>query len=131
MSAFGNPWSVLAQVSPQTLPMARRIRPDAGCGPGRGPDRIGGRMGRLDDLDLSLNLSKQEEADRLKAAQTRLLALRLTFGGLIGNQGIGPGVCVVFEGWDAAGKGGCIKRLVARLDPRHVRVAQFAAPTYD
>ena len=38
---------------------------------------------------------------------------------------------MVFEGWDAGGKGGCIKRLVAPLDPRHVRVAQFAAPTYD
>jgi polyphosphate kinase 2 (PPK2 family) len=38
---------------------------------------------------------------------------------------------VVFEGWDASGKGGCIKRLVARIDPRHVRVASFAAPTYD
>jgi AMP-polyphosphate phosphotransferase len=88
-------------------------------------------VGRLDELDLSLKLSKQEEADRLKAAQTRLLALRLTLGGLIGGQDIGPGVCVLFEGWDASGKGGCIKRLVARLDPRHVRVASFAAPTYD
>jgi polyphosphate kinase 2 (PPK2 family) len=38
---------------------------------------------------------------------------------------------VVFEGWDASGKGGVIKRLVDHLDPRHVRVAQFAAPTYD
>jgi polyphosphate kinase 2 (PPK2 family) len=38
---------------------------------------------------------------------------------------------VVFEGWDASGKGGAIKRLVQPLDPRHVRVAQFAAPTYD
>ena len=35
----------------------------------------------------------------------------------------------VFEGWDASGKGGAIKRLVAQLDPRHVRVVQFAAPT--
>ena len=40
-------------------------------------------------------------------------------------------LCVVFEGWDASGKGGCIRRLVAPLDPRHVRVASFAAPTYD
>ena len=40
-------------------------------------------------------------------------------------------MCVVFEGWDASGKGGAIKRLVAPLDPRHVRVVQFAAPTYD
>jgi polyphosphate kinase 2 (PPK2 family) len=29
------------------------------------------------------------------------------------------------------GKGGAIKRLVGRLDPRHVRVAQFAAPSRD
>lgn len=41
---------------------------------------------------------------------------------------MGPPVCVLFEGWDASGKGGAIKRLVEPLDPRHVRVAQFAAP---
>ena len=43
----------------------------------------------------------------------------------------GARVVVIFEGRDAAGKGGAIKRLVAPLDPRHVRVAQFAAPTWD
>jgi len=36
---------------------------------------------------------------------------------------------VLFEGWDAAGKGGTIRRLVASLDPRHVRVAEFGPPT--
>jgi AMP-polyphosphate phosphotransferase len=88
-------------------------------------------VSRLDDLDLSLRLSKEEEARRLDAGQRRLLELRLTYGGLLGSGGLGPPVCVVFEGWDAAGKGGCIKRLVSPLDPRHVRVSQFAAPTYD
>jgi AMP-polyphosphate phosphotransferase len=88
-------------------------------------------MSRLDALDLTLKLSRQEEEERLVAAQKRLLALRLQLGGLIGEQGIGPPVCVMFEGWDASGKGGAIKRLVAPLDPRHVRVVQFAAPTYD
>jgi polyphosphate kinase 2 (PPK2 family) len=88
-------------------------------------------MGRLDELDLSRKLSKTEEAERLAAAQQRLLELRLVLGGLVGDQGIGPPVCVVLEGWDASGKGGAIKRLVAGLDPRHVRVVQFAAPTYD
>src|SRR4029079_9134830 len=44
---------------------------------------------------------------------------------------IGPGLLVLFEGWDASGKGGAIKRLIAQLDPRHVRVAQFEAPTHD
>src|SRR5574338_619177 len=89
-------------------------------------------MGRLDALDLSLRLSAEEEAHRLALAQQRLLQLRLTSGGLVGeNAQLGPPLCIVFEGWDASGKGGCIKRLVAPLDPRHVRVAQFAAPTSD
>jgi polyphosphate kinase 2 (PPK2 family) len=88
-------------------------------------------MGHLDDLDLSVRLKKQEAAERLEAAQTRLLALRLVLGGLVGDRGIGPPVCVLFEGWDASGKGGAIKRLVGELDPRHVRVVQFAAPSYD
>ncbi|CAA9477211.1 MAG: Polyphosphate kinase 2, partial [uncultured Solirubrobacteraceae bacterium] len=87
--------------------------------------------GRLDALDLSLKLSKDEEAERLKAAQDRLLALRLRLGGQVGDGELGPPLCVLFEGWDASGKGGAIKRLVAPLDPRHVRVTQFAAPTYD
>jgi polyphosphate kinase 2 (PPK2 family) len=89
-------------------------------------------MGRLDSVDLSLRLSKEEEAERLKAAQKRLLELRLDMAGLTSPEGrLGPALCVLFEGWDASGKGGAIKRLVASLDPRHVRVAQFAAPTYD
>jgi polyphosphate kinase 2 (PPK2 family) len=88
-------------------------------------------MGVLDELDLTLKLSPEEEADRLDRARTRLSQLRLTLGGLIGSGELGPPVCVVFEGWDASGKGGAIKRLVAQLDPRHVRVVQFAAPTHD
>jgi polyphosphate kinase 2 (PPK2 family) len=89
-------------------------------------------MGRLDSVDLSLRLSKEEEAERLKTAQKRLLELRLDMAGLTSPEGrLGPALCVLFEGWDASGKGGAIKRLVASLDPRHVRVAQFAAPTHD
>jgi polyphosphate kinase 2 (PPK2 family) len=88
-------------------------------------------VGRLDELDLSLKLSSTEEERELKAAWKRLSQLRLTLGGLIGHQGIGPGVCVVFEGWDASGKGGAIKRLVAKMDPRHVRVRAFSTPTDD
>jgi AMP-polyphosphate phosphotransferase len=88
-------------------------------------------MGALDELDLSLKLSREEEAERLEAAWTRLTQLRLTLGGLIGSGELGPPVCVAFEGWDASGKGGAIKRLVAPMDPRHVRVVQFAAPSHD
>ena len=88
-------------------------------------------MSRLDQLDLSLKLSSNEESMRLDAAQKRLLALRLTLGGQVGDHELGPPVLVLFEGWDASGKGGAIKRLVAGLDPRHVRVQQYAAPSYD
>jgi polyphosphate kinase 2 (PPK2 family) len=35
----------------------------------------------------------------------------------------------VFEGWDAAGKGGIIRRLVPTLDAKIYRVIQIAAPT--
>ena len=70
-------------------------------------------MGRLDDLDLSVKLSGTEEAARLEAAQKRLLALRLVLGGQVGSLEIGPPILVLFEGWDASGKGGAIKRLVA------------------
>ncbi|SRR6266550_3862144 len=88
--------------------------------------------GRLDALDLGLALTRDQEESRVRDAQLRLLYLRLVLGGLMGEDPrIGPPVCIVFEGWDASGKGGCIKRLVQPMDPRHVRVAQFAAPTYD
>jgi polyphosphate kinase 2 (PPK2 family) len=85
----------------------------------------------LRDADLGRKLSKQESEKRIAEAQRRLLALRLQSGGLIGDGRLGPPLCVLFEGWDASGKGGAIRRLVSPLDPRHVRVSQFAAPTAD
>ena len=95
-----------------------------------------GQRGRLASIDLSLRLSREQEAQRLEVASLRLLQLRLVLGGhlaadgtLQGERQLGPPLCVVFEGWDASGKGGVIRRLVTPLDPRHVSVAQFAAPT--
>lgn len=81
---------------------------------------------------MSLSLSKKEEAKRLKTAQDRLVYLRLILGGIYDGSGrLGPPLCLVFEGWDASGKGGAIKRVTSALDPRHVRVASFSAPTHD
>jgi polyphosphate kinase 2 (PPK2 family) len=88
-------------------------------------------MGRLDEVDLSQKLSRKQQDKRLEAAQDRLEALRLQLAGLIGDGRLGPPVLMLFEGWDASGKGGAIKRLVAQLDHRHVRVAAFSAPTDD
>lgn len=86
-------------------------------------------MAKLADADLSLKLSKEASDRRLVVLQHRLLQLRLLAGGLIGEGRLGPPLCVVFEGWDASGKGGAIKRLVAGLDPRHYRVQSYSAPT--
>jgi polyphosphate kinase 2 (PPK2 family) len=88
-------------------------------------------MGRLDDVDLSLKLSRKEQERLLALHGTRLAQLRLTLAGLIGTGRLGPPLCVLLEGWDAGGKGGAIKRLVGPLDARHVRVKQFAAPSAD
>ena len=86
-------------------------------------------------IDLSLKLSREEQDERLDVGGERLMQLRLALGGMLpfgdGEKRLGPPVCLVFEGWDASGKGGAIKRLTATLDPRHVRYASFAAPTPD
>ena len=83
----------------------------------------------LSSADLSLRLSRVESEERLLRAQRRLLHLRLMSGGLVGDGRLGPPLLVLTEGWDASGKGGAIRRIVAPLDPRHVTVAPFAAPT--
>jgi polyphosphate kinase 2 (PPK2 family) len=83
----------------------------------------------IDEVDLSLAIDKKEELRRLEVAQQRFLHLRLLTAGVLGDVGPGPPICVVMEGWDAAGKGGAIKRLLAPLDVRHYQVAYFAKPT--
>ncbi len=88
-------------------------------------------MGRLDNIDLTAQLHKEEYEERLYAAQRKLLALRLDLGGLLEDPELGPGVLVVMEGSDAGGKGGAIKRIVEPLDPRHYRVSAFSKPTFD
>jgi polyphosphate kinase 2 (PPK2 family) len=88
-------------------------------------------MASLSDADLRLKLDRHESEARILKAQRRLLALRLQLGGLTGGSELGPPLCVLFEGWDASGKGGCIRRLVSPLDPRHVRVTPFGPPSED
>jgi polyphosphate kinase 2 (PPK2 family) len=88
-------------------------------------------MGRLDDLDLTAHIDKEEYEQRLYEAQRKLLALRLDLGGHLEDSNLGPGVLVVMEGSDAGGKGGAIKRIVEPLDPRHYRVSAFAKPSFD
>jgi polyphosphate kinase 2 (PPK2 family) len=88
-------------------------------------------MNRVDSIDLTAKLSTEEYEARLRQAQRRLLHVRLQIGGHLEPAQVGPGVLVVFEGSDAGGKGGAIKRIVDPLDPRHYRVSGFAKPSLD
>ena len=85
------------------LRLARRRR-----GRGRAPAgrvRRAGLMGRLDELDLSLKLSKKEEAERLEAGWKRLEALRLALGAKLPGYGLGPPVLRAVRGLGRLGQG--------------------------
>lgn len=77
----------------------------------------------LTQVDLSKALSPDDYKKQLEKSQVRLLKLQMGI-----NKHQIP-VLVLFEGWDAAGKGGAIKRLTDVLDPRSYFVHAFAAPT--
>ncbi len=77
----------------------------------------------LKQVDLSLRMDEKRYARELKQLQARLHLLGLQL-----YQQKRPAV-IVFEGWDAAGKGGTIQRLTAELDPRSYTVHAIAAPT--
>ena len=77
----------------------------------------------LTQVDLSLNLSRGDYKKQLSHEQVQLRHLQLNI-----HQHQIP-VLVLFEGWDAAGKGGAIKRLTDVLDPRSYKVRAFSAPT--
>jgi AMP-polyphosphate phosphotransferase len=81
-------------------------------------------MSRLSDLDLTLAIDAREEySARLKELQLTLLHYQYLLKDLKRN------LILVFEGPDAAGKGGIIKRVTAKLDPRYVRVYSIIKPT--
>ncbi len=76
----------------------------------------------LDHVDLSKSLTPEEYSVRLKKAQAVLRELEHQ----IYVRRI-P-VVIAYEGWDAAGKGGNIRRLTQNLDPRGYEVVPIAAP---
>jgi polyphosphate:AMP phosphotransferase len=77
----------------------------------------------LDHVDLSVRLSDSEYRRQLEKAQDRLRSLSWNARRKKRN------VVAVFEGWDAAGKGGAIRRVTAAMDARLYRVISVAAPT--
>lgn len=83
----------------------------------------------LRTIDEYPSLGEEVAELRLEAAQHRLAHLRLFTAGVLPDSEVGPGIIVVFEGFDAAGKGGAIRRLANALDPRHIDVVPIGPPT--
>ena len=83
------------------------------------------KSGPLADADLSVSLSRKEYKEELPLLQEE--ARRLQHLCYLEQM---P-VVMVYEGWDAAGKGGSIRRLVRMMDPRGYEVVPVAAPAGD
>jgi polyphosphate:AMP phosphotransferase len=77
----------------------------------------------LRDLDLTKSLAKPEYEKRLARAQGDLALLSRQL------HKKERAVVLAFEGPDAAGKGGAIRRITYPLDARHYRITAIAAPT--
>jgi polyphosphate kinase 2 (PPK2 family) len=86
---------------------------------------------RIDAIDLSQSLTHEESERRILNGVRRLVHLRLFTAGLLEPHTVGPGLLVLFEGLDAAGKGGAIRHLTSGMDPRHVRVVPIGVPNDD
>ena len=79
-------------------------------------------MSKLEELDLSLEIDKKLYKKKLKVLQYEMLNVQQF---LFNNK---IGLILVFEGMDAAGKGGAIKRLTEHMDPRGYVVHPISAP---
>jgi polyphosphate kinase 2 (PPK2 family) len=92
----------------------------------RRKNTAGGARLRLADIDLARKLKDEAAYQRkLKTLQLEILNVQQAY------QRQGRRAIIALEGWDAAGKGALIRRLSARLDPRHCHVWPIAAPTPD
>jgi len=80
------------------------------------------KTGRLAALDLTQAIERSVYERRLAKMQQKLTAIQQAY--LFSGQN----AVIVFEGWDAAGKGGAIRRITAALDPRGCKVWPIGAP---
>lgn len=76
----------------------------------------------LDQVDLAKSMNKDKYKEKLKTQRENISLLH----GRLYSKRI-PAV-ILFEGWDAAGKGGAIKRLTEGMDPRGYQVNPISAP---
>ncbi len=121
----GTDWRYRNVAAARTLIESIRVRstPVAGAPVGPSTPTLEDPRTILDTLDMSLELNQQDYEQKLARYQGRINRQSRR---LAKQQ---KSVIVVFEGSDAAGKGGAIRRLTHALDARQYRVIPIAAPT--
>ena len=77
----------------------------------------------LDTLNMKTTMSSRDYAEGFHREQVRLHELQRR------ARAAGLSTVLVFEGWDAAGKGGAIRRMTFALNARDYRIVPIAAPT--
>ena len=80
------------------------------------------KSGVLSGVDLSKALSNKEYKQKLDSLQKKMEILHSEL------YQLRIPVVICFEGWDAGGKGGAIKRLTSHMDPRGYQVNPTASP---
>ena len=100
--------------------LARAAQPEAACVPDRPKPP---KVSVLTTLDLEKALNDEDYERKLAKQQARIAALTLRL-----RKDRRSLICA-FEGVDAAGKGGAIRRLLSAIDARNARVMSVAAPT--
>ena len=113
--------------------LQRRLKAAAASARPRGPAVTVARAGPaptpgpkasiLDHLDVAGRLTEAEYARQLEKQQAALTKLAWA------AREKKVSTVMVFEGWDAAGKGSAIRRVTEAMDPRLYRVVGIAAPT--
>lgn len=81
-----------------------------------------GKVPRLDRIDLGAKLDRKSYDAALSELQLDLTRIQQAY------LFAGHSAVIVFEGWDAAGKGGTIRRMSVALDPRSFKVWPIGAP---
>ena len=77
----------------------------------------------LNGVDLTKHLDRDEYRSKLAKQQAKLHRLAIE------ARERGVGMVLAFEGWDAGGKGGVIRRVTTALEAGDYRVVPTAAPT--
>ena len=136
-SAPGAPWTIVESTDSRyrDLTVARTIlsaltarltEKDGHRGPALAESVFGdldSEANVLSGVDLTQSLSKEEYREQLAKEQAKLKKLSLE------ARKRGISTVLAFEGWDAAGKGGVIRRITGALEAGDYRVIPVAAPT--